>query len=56
MGGVRHYITLDENSEGDGGYEFYLKERFTTLEQSVGLFKDDDLLHAPGMSILTVDA
>lgn len=46
-GGIRHYKQM-EDSDGDGGPEFYLKERFTSVEEAVGLFKDDDLLFAPG--------
>lgn len=46
--GVRHYKKND-SSEGDGGPEFYLKDRFENVEKSVELFKDDDLLFKPGI-------
>ena len=49
MSGIRHYTKKGE----DGGEEFdlqeyYLKDTFKTTDDSLALFKDDDLLSAPG--------
>ena len=50
MAGVRHY---DRKGEQAGEQEFlkkeyYIKEHFSSTDQSLELFKDDELLHAPG--------
>ena len=50
MAGVRHYDRKDEQA-GEQEFlkkEYYIKEHFSTTDESLELFKDDELLHAPG--------
>jgi len=50
MSGVRHYMKKkdkDETEEFDMK-EYFLKETFATTDESIELFKDDELLSAPG--------
>ncbi|KAK6639306.1 hypothetical protein RUM43_007578 [Polyplax serrata] len=51
--GVRHYTKKGEVKEKrgrDSGKEFYLKEKIDSVEKSVDLFKNDELLFKPGTS------
>ena len=50
MSGVRHYTRLGER-EQEGEFdqkEYFLKDTFKTTDESLALFRDDDLLAAPG--------
>lgn len=49
--GVRHYTKKGEVKEKrgrDSGKEFYFKEKIDSVEKSVDLFKNDELLFKPG--------
>lgn len=49
--GVRHYKKKGEKKDKgnrDSGKEFYYKQEVNTIEKSVEMFKDDELLFKPG--------
>ena len=49
MSGVRHYTKKGEKDEDEFSLkEYFLKETFKSLDESIALFKDDELLCAPG--------
>ena len=49
MSGIRHYTRKGEKDEDEFSLkEYYIKETFETTEDSMALFKDDELLSAPG--------
>ncbi|OTF79749.1 hypothetical protein BLA29_002729 [Euroglyphus maynei] len=50
VGGIRSYKTEEEKKESADFYskEFYLKDSFPTVTESLGLFKDDPLVAKPG--------
>eukprot|EP00090_Calanus_glacialis_P021436 TRINITY_DN33065_c0_g1_i1.p1 TRINITY_DN33065_c0_g1~~TRINITY_DN33065_c0_g1_i1.p1 ORF type:complete len:623 (-),score=236.77 TRINITY_DN33065_c0_g1_i1:72-1940(-) len=49
MSGVRHYARKNEDEvEEFDMKEYFLKDTFSTTDDSVKLFEDDDLLSAPG--------
>ncbi|XP_046396312.1 uncharacterized protein LOC124163441 isoform X2 [Ischnura elegans] len=56
LSGIRHYSKMkksDSMSSGDGQLEeFYGREKYETVEKSLSIFKDDDLLHPPGSKYL----
>ena len=47
MAGVRHYTARGDEQEFDR-QEYYLKDKFATTDASLALFKDDELISAPG--------
>ena len=49
MSGIRHYNRKGEKDEDEFCLkEYYIKDTFKTTDDSVALFKDDELLSAPG--------
>ncbi|KAG8229272.1 hypothetical protein J437_LFUL009632, partial [Ladona fulva] len=56
LSGIRHYSTMKKEESigsGDGQLEeFYSKERYDSVEKALAIFKDDDLLYAPGSKFL----
>lgn len=58
IAGIRHYRKPQENNNNKNNEkprtskEFYIKDRYETVEDSLKLFKDDDLMFKPGESFL----
>jgi len=51
LSGVRHYDRKEDEGKVKDEFqkeEYYIKEHFSTTDESVALFKDDALLSAPG--------
>jgi len=51
LSGVRHYARKEDEGKVKDEFqkeEYYIKEHFSTTDESVALFKDDALLSAPG--------
>ena len=51
LSGVRHYDRKEDEGKEKEEFqkeEYYIKEHFSTTDESVALFKDDALLSAPG--------
>lgn len=44
--GIRHYTKKGESKDDDS--EFYIKKKYEKVENSVDLFKNDELLFEPG--------
>ncbi|KAL0269714.1 UNVERIFIED_CONTAM: hypothetical protein PYX00_007353 [Menopon gallinae] len=51
--GIRHYTKKGESQDKDSvSKEFYIKDKYESVENSLELFKNDDLLFKPGTSFV----
>ena len=48
MAGVRHYTAKKADQQEFDMEEYYLKDKFPTTDDSLALFRDDELISAPG--------
>ena len=59
--GIRHYkeekkANGEEHGDHDTKYpEFYIKDKYASVKDSLELFKDDDLLAKPGKYLISRD-
>ena len=55
LSGIRHWKGGEEReptSESNEKPEFYLNTNFKSVEDALVIFKDDDLLHEPGLIVI----
>jgi CubicO group peptidase (beta-lactamase class C family) len=49
LSGIRHYFKKGVKEEDEmSNAEYFFKDKFDSVEKSMELFQNDELLHAPG--------
>lgn len=49
LSGIRHYLKKGEKKEDEMDCkEYFLKDRFNSVNEALELFKNDELLNSPG--------